>query len=176
MEASLPTRIIDVGQPNGSEKPILMLSSGCHGHYIALSYCWGSETKFMVVETPTTTDDKVYLDNLPNLFEDVVYIARKLEIRYVWIDALCIDQNNKKDWERESACMAKYYGNAFLTIAAAAAKHPGDPLLSHFVPATVLSGEGNSFGFRLQPSHIDADQEVLFGRAWTLQEELLSKR
>ena len=39
-------------------------------------------------------------------FQDAVVVIRWLDIRYLWIDALCIIQDSKADWDRESAQMA----------------------------------------------------------------------
>ncbi len=45
-------------------------------------------------------------------------LTRILEIRYLWIDALCIVQDDEDDWVREAALMANVYGSAVLNIAA----------------------------------------------------------
>lgn len=67
---------------------------------------------------------------LPTLFKDaILFFARKLGIRYLWIDALCILQDDSKDWERESAVMAEVYSNPYLTIAATRAVNPYSSLL-----------------------------------------------
>jgi hypothetical protein len=44
-------------------------------------------------------------------------------MRYLWIDSLCICQDDSEDWERESANMAAVYSNSYLTIAATNAKN-----------------------------------------------------
>lgn len=45
-------------------------------------------------------------------------MTRRLGVRYIWIDSLCICQDDKQDWERESARMDSIYSNLYLTIAA----------------------------------------------------------
>ncbi|RSM00053.1 hypothetical protein CEP52_009355 [Fusarium oligoseptatum] len=47
-------------------------------------------------------------------------IARELKVRYLWIDALCIIQNedDHEDWKRECGKMARIYRNSYLTVAA----------------------------------------------------------
>ena len=45
-------------------------------------------------------------------------MTRQLGIRYLWIDCLCIVQDDPKDWEREAATMGEVYRNAYLTISA----------------------------------------------------------
>jgi hypothetical protein len=42
--------------------------------------------------------------------------------RYLWIDSLCIIQDNKADWAVECSRMAGVYANSHFTIAAACSK------------------------------------------------------
>lgn len=56
--------------------------------------------------------------NLSNLFIDVGTVAVSLDIQYVWIDSICIIQQNTADWEYEANMMTAYYQNAWLTVAA----------------------------------------------------------
>jgi hypothetical protein len=53
--------------------------------------------------------------SLPQTFKDAIHICRKLGIYRLWIDALCIIQDDLKDWEIESAKMASIYAGASLT-------------------------------------------------------------
>jgi hypothetical protein len=48
-------------------------------------------------------------------------VARKLHVRYLWIDSLCIIQDDTEDWRTESLRMDQVYKNALLNIAATAA-------------------------------------------------------
>jgi hypothetical protein len=57
-------------------------------------------------------------DALPVTYQEAITLTRRLGLRYIWIDSLCIVQDNKEDWERESATMADVYANAYLTIGA----------------------------------------------------------
>lgn len=61
---------------------------------------------------------KVEYDDLPLTFRDFIEIARRLCVRYVWIDSLCIIQDSREDWEKEAAQMAEVYSKSYLTIAA----------------------------------------------------------
>jgi hypothetical protein len=74
----------------------------------------------MTTKRETIEDRKrgILIRELPRTFRDAVSIARRLQIQYVWIDSLCIIQDNKFDWEREASKMADIYANAYLTIAA----------------------------------------------------------
>jgi hypothetical protein len=62
---------------------------------------------------------------LPSIFQDAIRVARKLNIRYLWIDALCILQDWFKpydeqfDWIRESAKMGQIFSGSLVTFCAA---------------------------------------------------------
>ncbi|KIM98779.1 hypothetical protein OIDMADRAFT_128442 [Oidiodendron maius Zn] len=58
--------------------------------------------------------------DLPKTFLDVIDLACRLTVKYVWIDSLCIIQagDDGVDWQRESIKMADYYQNSLLIIAA----------------------------------------------------------
>lgn len=43
-------------------------------------------------------------------------------ISYIWIDSLCIIQDDNNDWQRESSTMSKVYAGSTLNIVAAAAE------------------------------------------------------
>lgn len=45
-------------------------------------------------------------------------IVRKLRVRYLWIDSLCIIQDSPEDWSREASAMKDVYANSTCTIAA----------------------------------------------------------
>ncbi|KAF4458657.1 hypothetical protein FALBO_14604, partial [Fusarium albosuccineum] len=117
----MPTRVIDVGNPNQGELPRLVVTGpSMKEKYLALSYCWGPATDTYTLNAETI---KVMLSGIDEsrlvaAHRDTLALARSLGIRYIWIDALCIIQLNKEDWERESKLMARVYGNATLTIIA----------------------------------------------------------
>ena len=118
-DTTLPTRVLDVGSYNTTQKVYLLEPSGMTGRYIALSHCWGKSPR--VTTTKATLDahkQGIDLANLPATFQDAVKITRQFDIRYLWIDSLCITQDDEKDWEREAAQMGKIYANSYLTIAA----------------------------------------------------------
>jgi hypothetical protein len=58
------------------------------------------------------------VQSMPQTFKDAVKITRKFGIRYLWIDALCILQDSKSDWEVQATEMAAIYRNSVFTIAA----------------------------------------------------------
>jgi hypothetical protein len=90
--------------------------------YITLSHRWGIKPEFPLKLTQRSIADLtkcIPLNLLPPTFQDAVTICRQLQIRYLWIDALCIIQDSIDDWLRESEAMGQIYKNAVLNIAAA---------------------------------------------------------
>lgn len=121
----LPTRVLDLFPvPAHTPDGIRLMESVClekEVRYAALSYCWGN-VKPTVLTTRANLEShqqNIKLSALPQCLRDAVTVARGLEIRYLWIDALCIIQGDSDDWARESATMCQLFQNAYITIAAA---------------------------------------------------------
>jgi len=118
-DPKLPTRVIDVAASD--RQVVLFESRGARGKYVALSHTWGSFPR--LTATRQTFEDLkagVAVSFLPKTFFDAIRITRRLGVRYIWIDCLCILQDDAADWEREAAAMTHVYRNAYLTIAASA--------------------------------------------------------
>ena len=58
------------------------------------------------------------MQELSKTFQDAVWLTRQLGIKYLWIDSLCITQDDADDWKRGAATMYYLYAAAYLTIAA----------------------------------------------------------
>lgn len=127
---ALPTRVLKVGRK--PEDIRLLDGRNSHGHYICLSYCWGS------VQPLTTTVanlgnhlTSIPWGTLPRLYKDTVRLAWRFGIEFVWIDSLCILQDDRDDWEREAGRMCDVYGNAWLTIAATSSRNCREGILNN---------------------------------------------
>lgn len=118
-ERHLPTRLIDVGKYDGE---VTLRLSGClpqNPQYLTLSHCWGN----YVIEKLTIVNLVSMLDRIPaealnQTFRDAFTVTRKLGLRYIWIDSLCIIQDSFEDWVKEVTQMSKAYSCSFLNIAA----------------------------------------------------------
>jgi hypothetical protein len=121
---------------------------------------------------------------LPKTFADAVEITRKLEVQYIWIDSLCIVQDDEDDWRRESALMEHVYGGSHLNIAASSATsvHGGCWVATKGMQSTFRTKV--SVGDRELVREIRDDncydvavwESHLATRAWALQEKLLPPR
>jgi hypothetical protein len=91
--AVLPRRVVDIGTSISDMK--LYESDTETGEYIALSHCWGSSQNLTTTKASISERKRgLVWDTLPRTFQDAVSITRKLSIRYIWIDSLCIVQDD----------------------------------------------------------------------------------
>lgn len=118
---------------------------------------------------------------------DAIYIARRLGLDYIWIDALCIIQRQQdhKDWLCESGQIRSIYGGSQINIATSSAMdvHQGCLVESNayigglsVLITTSASGGSHSIVF-FDPMLLDtAPTSHLLQRAWAFQERLLAPR
>jgi len=59
---------------------------------------------------------RIKFSHLSQTFQDAVKLVKQLGQHYLWIDSLCIIQDDKTDWAIEAAAMAAVYGNSIFTI------------------------------------------------------------
>ncbi|KAL9112364.1 MAG: hypothetical protein Q9187_007780, partial [Circinaria calcarea] len=127
------------------------------------------------------------VSELPLLYRDAVNTCRQLGTRYLWIDSLCIIQDQELDWIREVARMGQVYGNALCNIEAAhAADGRGQLFFSRDearvkpLSVTVEWHKDGPLACLMIDSSVHHDTDVsdapLQGRAWVLQEQLLASR
>ncbi|EPE05439.1 hypothetical protein F503_02178 [Ophiostoma piceae UAMH 11346] len=164
-----------------------------HCKYAALSYVWGS-----VVPEP----DALEKGTLPPTIMDAMEVTRRIGIRHLWVDALCIDQRPTAQKMQQIQMMDLIYEGAYVTILALHGDSslyglPGvtDPAASH---AQVAKQKGHSIplsamGRVAQPYElvdgypmamvypgtfdaISSPGRTYVTRAWTMQEQFLSRR
>jgi hypothetical protein len=124
----LPTRLIMVGSSSDAGVRLVEIASfpaDLDDHrYTALSYRWGStNTLTTTAETVQERMAHIPLSRMPRTIHDAVQVTRRLGVRFLWVDALCIIQDDKDDWAKEATRMGDVYMNAYCTIAAHAAEH-----------------------------------------------------
>jgi hypothetical protein len=177
-----------VGGDDGSRLISLAEASLITSEYLALSHCWG---KGITLRTTTTTLDSFRIsiawESLPKTFQHAIQVTRELGFGFLWIDSLCIIQDDPEDWNVESAKMAGIYNIATLTIMAASAsdsqggcfQSPSPDVEAVHIPYT--AGDGTTeLSISLSQPPLGYRKAVslgpLFQRAWVFQEQLLSKR
>ncbi|KAH7254330.1 heterokaryon incompatibility protein-domain-containing protein [Fusarium redolens] len=116
----LPTRVIDVGDVKEHRaKPRLFVSNKASGQYIALSHRWSKEVATKLKSDNLSRYQKeLPVNDMPPTFQDAIEVTRQLGFRYLWIDSLCIIQDDESDWSHESHRMGTIFEEAVCTIAA----------------------------------------------------------
>ncbi|KAK3368398.1 heterokaryon incompatibility protein-domain-containing protein [Podospora didyma] len=175
--ATLPTRVIDVGVDASGVRPTLHVpAAGEFEPYAVLTHCWGGAIPFKT--TLATLQDRINgmnMEQLPRNFQDAITITRRLGLRYIWIDALCIVQDDAADWEREASKMADIYTAGHVTISALDSPSSNAGILrkNRGIPEAILSSE-----YTLRKTLKKFDKVLtecpLNTRGWCLQEKLLS--
>jgi hypothetical protein len=153
--------------------------------YVALSYVWGgpgesywtTRANIKKRRVPGGLDTSV----LPDTISDVIQLVRQLGERYLWIDALCIVQDDPKDKGVQIGAMDLIYGSSAFTVFAACGTSVRDPLPG------IRSGtrDPQQQVAKIQGFHLAVPltflSEALTGstwnqRGWTYQELMLSRR
>jgi hypothetical protein len=124
-----PSRVIDVADPGNC---FLFENLGERDNYLTLSYCWGQGERLLT----TISSYEIFRrrlpsdDQIPLTFRDAFTVTRALGHRYIWIDALCIIQDDPQDLNREMAKMGDIYHNSTVTIFAGKGPHSSSGLFA----------------------------------------------
>ena len=172
-------RLIDV-----SQQCIVPYKQGAQ--YMTLSYVWGGvatlrNTKALCKDLAMSGALINEERKLPNTIKDAIALTEKLGGRYLWVDSLCIIQDDEADKAIQIAAMDQIYSSSILTIAAAsgANANSGLPGISAG-PRTFQRHVGSIQGLHLAnlPTRWSyaIDKSVWNSRAWTLQERVSSPR
>lgn len=210
---TLPRRVLDVMLEDGSKVVRLRDSFSDQkqdygrGEYCTLSHCWGSGTSIpkTTFSTLNAYRQSIPWSDLPKTYQDAISLTRALGFRWLWIDSLCIIQDDPREKIEESYNLDDIFKNSFLTIAATSAVERTQGLflrkaVPYKIQAVNSKGSVSKVHVREQPSHysfkapFDAgahmnDWELPFNplvesnhnapllkRAWAYAERLLSPR
>ncbi|KAK0113949.1 hypothetical protein ONS96_014798 [Cadophora gregata f. sp. sojae] len=201
LESQLPKRVLEIS----NRRAKLIVTNGKVAPYVALSHCWGPKPLIRLLDSNIEEMQKnVPWNKLSKTFQDSITIAWKLGFRYIWIDALCILQDSRNDWEYHASKMAQVFAEAQLTISASKSadgsggcfsSREQDPWTLHSSGRQVWNPmlwqpfhqEGRDregcikkFSARLKIPHglhqNRQPKEPLLRRAWVFQEQILSSR
>ena len=172
--------------------------------YIALSYVWGP-SQYHTAKLPSSNLSRFAIERaltsmpMPQTIKDAIELTRLLGFRYLWVDALCIIQDDDNDKGVQIGNMHGIYKTAFASIIAASGAHsdsglPGlrpntrqyeqreivvidpsdrDPGLSL---VTTVGEVTRSWNSSYVSGHGPVELSAWNNRAWTMQERALSRR
>ncbi|KAH8651534.1 heterokaryon incompatibility protein-domain-containing protein [Tricladium varicosporioides] len=187
----MPTRLLDVRSiiKDGIVRIVYPSKEELRSRYTSLSYCWGGDQAVKLIKT---THDEfqtgIHCDILQKSIQDAARITLWFGIEYLWVDALCIIQDDLEDWHRESQLMCEVYQNSTLTISAIGAKSSGEgcfatrePLMH--LPCRLTEDNAEDEPIVVEPQLVTQkwrklafENSPLFKRAWVVQERMLSPR
>ncbi|KAK8022307.1 HET-domain-containing protein [Apiospora rasikravindrae] len=187
----VPTRLLEVTTKGPATRLRVVLTKKWteKKRYISLSHQWGTGPTILRL-TKATYDlyrDRIPTKDLPRKYVDAIQAAQQLGVLYLWIDSLCIIQDDEDDWAAESAQMHRVYRHAFCNLSAASSSSANEGLFYNrdakwLQPHVIIPGNNNIYPVVVtQPGrdtewHARLDKEPLYSRAWVCQERLLATR
>ncbi|KAF8534401.1 heterokaryon incompatibility protein-domain-containing protein [Trichophaea hybrida] len=177
------TKFIDV-----QEHRLVNITETMDPQFVALSYVWGPPPHRQTVRgnfgahsrhLPPCTDAE---DRLPKTIQDAMKVTREMGFRYLWVDALCIVQDDPAEVKTQILQMNKVYGQAAFTIINQGGKSADDGIPGVSIPRDISVEIQLPNGITLGCWDVVADfwendtEKVYGSRGWTLQEQMLSRR
>lgn len=176
-----PARLLRIHKTSISYAVCLIETNNENLEYFTLSYCWGGDQAHkLTAENLAQYHRAIDFAILPQTIQDSVTITSGLGFTYLWVDSLCIIQDDDVDKAQQIALMPEIYSGAFMTIAACSAESASEGFLDrrthyptvrfrmravtgeyHFANGLVVENFGENF---------------LSTRGWCVQEEVLSPR
>ncbi|KAI0433591.1 heterokaryon incompatibility protein-domain-containing protein [Xylaria sp. FL1042] len=186
MLGEMPARLIEItGAPGNISLRLRQTEEVGRVAFAALSYCWGGEQPMKCVSSNILLyETTIPFDKQPQTIKDAIKVCQGIGLQYLWIDALCIIQDDSNDKSVEIAKMTSIYGTATVTIVAARSTSAAEGFLGERFPGL---REGAVVSYRCIDGRLGSITLVKLGgefesaepideRGWTLQERLLSSR
>ena len=182
-DSKLPSRLIKI---EAQESYLHLVESTDTMEYVTLSHCWGSHQPLRLLKANLSEFTcEIPRAKLCKTFIDAITITKTLGYSYLWIDSLCIIQDDDDNWSRVAVQMAQVYGAASLNLAASAASNGDTGCLferdvTYTDPVFLRVSAGDKvITWSLFPETLLDDNisdSPLASRAWCLQERLLARR
>jgi hypothetical protein len=186
---ALPTRVLEIFDLAADSTCSIRLvdGKGRVAPFAALSYSWEGESAQMLKADSLDRFRKGFSSSeLPATMRDAVVVAKRMGLRYLWIDALCIFQDDAEDFARESAKMRDIYRGALFTINGSTAGKISDGLLSDrlrpswtcALPWTNRDSTTAVVQLRScnEMREVRVERSPINSRGWCLQENVLAQR
>ena len=188
--------------------------------YVALSYVWGLETPFKTLkrnidhlqqegslsEESLSPDDTIALSTaarndhsaldyglatMARTVRDAIKVTQQIREKLLWVDSLCIVQDDEEDKLEQISHMGSIYANAYVTmVAAGGTADSGLRGIEGVTPPMVRPSEmpdylryrnsqryySHSLYSEIKKHHAKLQACLWNSRAWTFQEQVFSRR
>ena len=173
-------RVIDV-----AENRLVMLESLVEGSYVTLSYVWGETNTLLTMKAikdelsePSALEKVKH--RIPKTIRDAMSLTREIGVRYLWVDSLCIVQDDAMEKAALVQEMHQIYHRSFFTIVAAAGDHADYGLPGYQrnarQPQQIEQIESD-FYLGILPDYGELlSNSIHSTRAWTMQEACFARR
>ncbi|GMG55276.1 unnamed protein product [Aspergillus oryzae var. brunneus] len=190
----LPKRVVRLVSYNVNPA-LYETADGEKADYVALSYCWGGEKHLLTTQNTIRFHEAgIPWSPFPQTLKDAMHLTLELGGEFIWIDALCIIQDDLIDWKEASKC-GSVYRDALITVSATAFPNTtngifcGQRSQRHKLGTRVAFMEDIYMRQACSTTHVSLfehldiigngyqEKEVLsiLGRGWTFQERILSR-
>ncbi|KAH8880921.1 HET-domain-containing protein [Thozetella sp. PMI_491] len=173
-----------------------LVSARANAPYAALSYVWGqikmlnvTAANLIRLQQPGAFEDPVIRKDLPRTVLHAIYLTKRLKgLRYLWVDALCIVQDDEEIMNTHLVQMGSIYANASIVITNMDGKDadhglrglqgaPG-PVPRQIEQSAIPFGD-RTFVERLHMGnyrYLSKRQNLYLERGWTFQEHFFARR
>lgn len=179
----MPKRILELHKKEDGPH-ISLIANPPSAAYTSLSYCWGEDQPAKTTKQLLSSyEHGIVFQSLPKTVQDAVLVTLGLGIHYLWVDAMCIIQDDELDKSLQISQMHTIYRCSTITIAASMAASCNEGFLHnrkesrpYKVTARISENVFTDVVLRCINSSRIEQHLPLFRRAWTLQEISLSRR
>lgn len=172
-------RLIDVQERR-------LVKASIFDSFVALSYVWGTDRNPSWIQTTLSTINELESEGaldasrLPQTVEDAIRACDKLEERYLWVDQLCIVQDDLDNKEHHIGRMGSVYTLAKLVMIDCTGNSMNDGLAGmnreRYIPPDTMVIDGMRFYFAADDRRKILQGSTWDSRGWTFQEAVLARR
>jgi hypothetical protein len=172
-----PGRLLSIGENVDDPVKLHVVASNEAVEFASLSYCWGDNQSHGIIclqKNVVELEGGIDLNKLSKSIQEAVWLTRQLGILFLWVDALCIIQDDPEDMQREIRKMGNIYAKATLVISASTAENAAQGFLQDHdtlgefwkIRFSIRGSSTQSFALLHEKEYLNHEQEAIDTRAW----------